>query len=171
LIQLLTLFLGYPTYALTVTLCSILIFVGIGALVSTRWKERIQLAPATLFGAITVLTIYYLFGLVPTTNALLHLPIAARIAVAFGLMAPLGLCLGMFMPLGLGAVASLSTSPREYVAWGWAVNGFATVAGSVLATILAMTYGFGSVLIAALVLYGLAVITLRQLLRAAEGGS
>lgn len=169
LIQLLTLFLGYPTYALTVTLCSILIFVGIGALLSSRWKKNKRRAPWLLFAAIAALTLYYLFGLVPTTNALLHLPIAVRVPIAFGLMAPLGLCLGMFMPLGLSAVASISSAPREYVAWGWAVNGFATVAGSVLATMLAMTYGFGSVLIAALVLYAVAILSLRGLLLAAEG--
>ncbi len=40
LIQRLTLFLGYPTYSLTVTLMSILIFTGIGALLSDRWKDR-----------------------------------------------------------------------------------------------------------------------------------
>ncbi len=112
LIQLLTLFLGYPTYALTVTLCSILIFVGIGALLSSRWKNRVRLAPWLLLIAIAGLTIFYLFGLVPTTNALLHLPMAARVPIAFGLIAPLGLCLGMFMPLGLTAVASLGSAPR-----------------------------------------------------------
>jgi spermidine synthase len=169
LIQLLTLFLGYPTYALTVTLCSILIFVGIGSLLSSRWKRSVRLAPGILFVAIALLTIFYLYGLVPTTNALLHLPMAARVPIAFGLMAPLGLCLGMFMPLGLGAVARLSSAPREYVAWGWAVNGFATVAGSVLATMLAMTYGFGSVLVVALLLYGVAALSLNGLLRAAKG--
>ena len=167
LIQLLTLFLGYPTYALTVTLCSILIFVGIGALLSSRWKGRERLAPGSLLVAIAVLTIFYLFGLVPLTNALLNLPMAARVPITFVLLAPLGLCLGMFMPLGLGAVAALSPSPREYVAWGWAVNGFATVAGSVLATMLAMTYGFGSVLIVAVLLYAVATLSLHGLLRAA----
>ena len=40
LIQRLTLFLGYPTYSLTVTLASILIFTGVGALLSGRHKHR-----------------------------------------------------------------------------------------------------------------------------------
>ena len=40
LIQRLTLFLGYPTYSLTVTLGSILIFTGIGALLSGRYTDR-----------------------------------------------------------------------------------------------------------------------------------
>ena len=49
---------------------------------------------------------------------------------------PLGLCLGMFMPLGLGVVNGLSDHPDEYIAWAWAVNGFFSVIGSVLTTIL-----------------------------------
>ena len=68
------------------------------------------------------------------------------------------------MPLGLGAVAGLSAHPREYVAWGWAVNGFASVVGSVLTTLLAMTFGFNIVLVFALAAYLIAIVTLRSLL-------
>jgi hypothetical protein len=65
----------------------------------------------------------------------------------------------------LGAVARLTKHPREYVAWGWAVNGFASVIGAVLTTILAMALGFGVVLVVALIVYGVAVLALRGLLR------
>jgi hypothetical protein len=164
LIQGFTLFLGYPTYSLTVTLAALLISLGVGALLSGRWRGRIQRTPWLLFVILAALTAFYLFGLPPTTNALLHLSLALRIVIAFVMLAPLGLCLGMFMPLGLAAVASLSPHSREYVAWGWAVNGFASVAGSVLATIIAMTYGLNSVLILALIVYAIALVSLRGLL-------
>ncbi len=52
--------------------------------------------------------------------------------MAFLVLAPLGMLLGIFMPLGLGAVSALTDHGEEYVAWGWAVNGFASVIGSVL---------------------------------------
>jgi hypothetical protein len=67
------------------------------------------------------------------------------------------------MPLRLGTVANLGTHPREYVAWGWAVNGFASVVGAVLATILAVTYGFHTVLIVALVIDLIALLSLLRL--------
>jgi hypothetical protein len=73
------------------------------------------------------------------------------------------------MPLGLGAVAGLTRHSREYVAWGWAVNGFASVVGAVLTTILAMALGFGVVLFLALAVYGIAVAALGLLLRASPG--
>jgi hypothetical protein len=165
LIQRLVLFLGYPTYSLTVTLAAILLFTGIGALLSSRYQARAGRAAWVLLGALAVLTVFYELGLTPMTDALLSQPLGARVLVAFVVLAPLGICLGAFMPLGLGAVAGLTEHPREYVAWGWAVNGFASVIGAVLTTILAMALGFGVVLALALVVYVVAVLALRGLLR------
>jgi hypothetical protein len=165
LIQRLTLFLGFPTYSLTVTLASLLIFTGIGALVSARTGARRHALPV-LLAAIAALTFFYQFGLPPLTDALLSQPLGLRVVVAFLVLAPLGLCLGTFMPLGLGAVARLTEHPREYVAWGWAVNGFASVVGAVLTTILAMSFGFKTVLFLALAAYAVALLSLRGLRQA-----
>jgi hypothetical protein len=168
LIQRLTLFLGYPTLSLTVTLASLLIFTGVGALLSGRYAERLGQVVPVMIGALALLTVFYLFGLPEITDAGLGWPVAARVATAFVVLAPLGICLGTFMPVGLGAVAGLTEFPREYVAWGWAVNGFASVVGAVLSTILAMTFGFRVVLVVALVLYVVAFLALRTLLRQKE---
>ena len=78
-----------------------------------------------------------------------------------------GLCLGAFMPLGLGVVAGLTEHKGEYVAWGWAVNGFASVIGSVTTTLAAMMFGFRVVLVAGLLIYLVAMAALRSLTRQA----
>ena len=88
-----------------------------------------------------------------------------RVLVTFVVLAPLGLCLGTFMPLGLRKVASLTDHPTEYVAWGWAVNGFASVVGATLTTVLAMTFGFDLVLVLGMVVYLGALLAARALLR------
>lgn len=164
LIQRLTLFLGYPTYSLTVTLASLLIFLGLGALWSERLVHRARRLLGPLAAAIVVLGAFYLWGLPPLTDALLDRGLPVRVVTAFVAIAPLGLCLGLFMPFGLGAVAALSPRhAREYVAWGWAVNGFASVIGSVLTTILAMNFGFSTVLVVAVMVYGVAIVALRAL--------
>ena len=75
LIQRLTLFLGYPTYSLTVTLASILLFTGVGALLSGRWAADVRRAVPVLLAAIFGLSAFYLFGLKPLTDALLELPL------------------------------------------------------------------------------------------------
>ncbi len=167
LIQRLVLFLGYPTYSLTVTLMSLLIFLGVGSLLSGRVGDPKRALPA-LVVAIVALSAFYLFGLRPVTDSLLGLPLGLRVPIAFLLLAPLGICLGMFMPLGLGAVTALGGGTDEYVAWAWAINGFASVVGSVLTTVLAMTFGFQVVLALALVTYLVAILALRSLLAAAR---
>jgi hypothetical protein len=165
LIQRLTLFLGYPTYSLTVTLASILLFTGIGALLSSRFAQSPGRVILPLLVAIVALALFYQFGLPELTDALLSAPLAVRVLTAFVVLAPLGVCLGMFMPLGLGTVSRLTDSSREYVAWSWAINGFASVVGAVLTTILAMSFGFEIVLWIALAAYLAALAVLRVLLR------
>jgi MFS family permease len=163
LIQRLVLFLGFPTYSLTVTLASILIFTGIGALLSERFSGRIDQLLKPLATAIILLTVFYLLALPAITNALLSEHLLFRVITTFIILAPLGLTLGMFMPLGLKAVSELSEFKNEYVAWGWAINGFASVVGAVLTTTLAMAFGFTTVLLLALITYLLALVSLRSL--------
>ena len=57
------------------------------------------------------------------------------------------------MPLGLLTVAGVSHHRAEFVAWAWAVNGFASVVSSILAVILSMVVGFNAVLMAAIAVY------------------
>jgi hypothetical protein len=166
LIQRLVLFLGFPTYSLTVTLASVLIFTGVGALLSGRIAHKARQVLAPLAVAIAALTAFYLAVLPLITELLLGWPLGLRVAVAFIVLAPLGVTLGMFMPLGLQAVSALSEFQREYVAWGWAVNGFASVTGAVATTVLAMIFGFNFVLVVAMFVYFIALLALRSLLRA-----
>ena len=171
MIQRLVRFLGYPTYSLTVTLASILLFTGLGALLSKRFADRPRRAVVTSGLALLALGIAYLFALNPITDALLQTPFWFRVITTVLLLAPLGVCLGMFMPLGLGVVAGLGPHADEYVAWGWAVNGFFSVIGSVGTTILAMAYGFRTVQVVALCVYGVAVLAFLALERAAAGAA
>ena len=164
LIQRLVLFLGYPTYSLTVTLASLLIFTGIGSLLSERLPLDPRRVVRGLAAAVVVLTGLYLFVLPSIIDGLLDTALIVRVAVTFVLLAPLGLCLGTFMPQGLRAVAASSPHAQTYVAWGWAVNGFASVTGSVLTTLLAMLFGFSTVFVVAMVLYLVALGVLGRML-------
>ncbi|HWC38700.1 MAG TPA: hypothetical protein VG476_09240 [Acidimicrobiales bacterium] len=163
LIQRLVLFLGYPTYSITVTLAALLIFTGIGALLAGRLGARLRRSSPVLLAAIAGLTVFYAFGLPSLIDAAQGGPLVARAMITFAVLAPLGICLGAFMPLGVGAISELTSLRREYVAWAWAVNGFASVIGSVLATILAMSYGFGVLLVLGLAMYVVAVVCLYAL--------
>jgi hypothetical protein len=145
LIQRLTLLLGYPTHSLTVTLASLLVSAGIGSLAAGRGGVR-RRELAWLLAAIAGLTLFYRVGLGPLVDCLLAAPFALRVGAAVACVAPLGLLLGRFLPLGLAAFSAATPREREAVAWAWAVNGFASVVASVLVTLFAMSFGFDAVM-------------------------
>jgi hypothetical protein len=163
LIQKLTLFLGYPTYSLTVTLAGMLVFAGLGSLASERYVDRRNAAVLCLFAVLACLAMFYQLTFDGILERFLTASLTVRIAIAVLSLAPLGLVLGAFMPLGLAGVAALTSHGDEYVAWGWAVNGFCSVIGSVLTTLLSMAYGFDAVLGLAILLYGIATVAIRGL--------
>jgi hypothetical protein len=140
LIQRFVLFLGFPTYALSVVLASLLVFTGIGSLLSTRWREprRALLVALALAAALIAAAA---LGLQDLLRALIGLPFAARIAVAIALIAPLGIVLGMAMPIGLGRLSGLYPAG---VPWAWGINGITSVLAAVLAIAVAITWGFSA---------------------------
>ena len=160
LIQTLTLFLGYPTYSLTVTLFALLIFTGLGSLASSRYVGRRNRTLMVLLGCLLALVVFYRIGMPPLVARTIGYSLAVRIALSVVFLAPLGLCLGAFMPLGLRTIAGLTDEREAFVAWAWAVNGFFSVVSSVLATILSMTLGFKAVLLAAALVYVLGATAL-----------
>ena len=168
MIQRLVQFLGYPTISLTVTLAAILISTGVGALASKRFASDPRRALAGLLAVLAVLTVFYRLALDNLTESLLDQSVFVRIVVSVVVLVPLGLCLGMFMPLGLGVVAGMGDDGESYTAWAWAVNGFFSVIGSVLTTILAMELGFSKVQVIAWLVYGVAVVAFVRLHRRAN---
>jgi hypothetical protein len=168
LIQRLTLLLGYPTYSLTVTLFALLVFSGIGSLLSRGLLARRRPALVGLWLAVAGLALLYELSLGPLTQLLVGTPLTLRAASVVLALAPLGLCLGAFMPIGLSAVAGTTPHAREYVAWAWAVNGFCSVVSSVLATILSMSFGFRAVMLLAVALYAVGVAAMLRIPPAAS---
>ncbi len=151
-------FLGYPTYSLTVTLASILVFTGIGALVSKRFADRRWLMPV-LLGVLVVITLFYEMGLDNLTDSLLDESLAIRVDRGADRARPARVLPGHVHAARPRAwSAELSDHADEYIAWSWAVNGFFSVIGSVLTTILSMSFGFSTVQYLALVVYGIAAL-------------
>ncbi len=156
-IQKFILFLSHPLYAVAVVLSAFLVFAGLGSAWSRSFERRLQSrkgSPVALAVAgIAFFALLYLFVLPAVFNSLIGLPDAAKIAISVLLIAPLAFCMGMPFPLGL---ARVSESAPEFVPWAWGINGFASVVSAVLATLLAIRFGFNAVVVAALVMYALA---------------
>ncbi|HYR05583.1 MAG TPA: SAM-dependent methyltransferase [Gallionella sp.] len=156
-IQKFVLFLAHPLYAVAVVLCAFLVFAAAGSWLAGHWQiaNKVVLAVA----AIGILALLYLAFLPGLFQALIHLPDAAKIIISVALIAPLAMCMGVPFPTGMMRLANTS---EEAIPWAWAINGFASVVGAVLATLLAIHLGFSAVILLAVLIYGVAGIALRK---------
>jgi hypothetical protein len=151
LVQRLILLVGKPVYAMAIVLFGLLIFSGLGSLLSRRMPWRGALA------ALMILALTYPMLLPVLFQATLGLPLGARLVIGVGLLAPLGILMGMPFPKG---IAWLERASPDLIPWAWGVNGAVSVVASVLAALVALSAGFTTVLVAGAACYGLAVIVI-----------
>src|SRR5207302_10275574 len=113
-IQRFVLFLGHPTYALTVVVFLLLLSSGAGSLISRTWlvETRRVWLPILLIASALLL---YVFILPALLNALLGLPFAAKVIVSGVLLVPLGVAMCMPFPTGLRAFSSKPSLPGQAV--------------------------------------------------------
>jgi hypothetical protein len=175
-IQRFVLFLGHPTYALTVVVFLLLLSSGAGSLASRKWLAQTRSAwrPLAFIAGVLLLYVFILPGLL---NALVGLPFEAKLLVSAALLVPLGFALGMPFPTGLRALASIPVpefpaagkgEPQENaVEWAWAVNAGSSVLGSVLAMVIAIQFGLNVTLAAGAGAYMLAILLSATLPRSA----
>ena len=149
-IQRLVLFLGHPTYSLTVTLFCFLFFAGLGSLWSRRYRDRPATALRRIVPLIAILIAVLAFGLEAVLDRTLHLSLPLRVLTAVVFLAPLNFLMGMPFPIGLDRLKRLQ--PR-LVPWALGANGGASVVGSILCIVLAMEAGFRAVSLLALAIY------------------
>ena len=172
-IQRFVLFLGHPTYALTVVIFLLLLSSGGGSLVSRRWLSTTvqNWVPLTV---ITGAIFLYVLVLPAILVSLVGLSFTIKLLVSGMLLVPLGFAMGMPFPTGLRALVStpasefpasasvqttaLGTACEENaVEWAWAMNAASSVLGSVLAMVIAIHFGLTVTLACGAVAYLLAL--------------
>jgi spermidine synthase len=160
ILQRFVLLLGHPVYSLTVTLFSLLLGTAIGAAWSRRMTgPAVKRAAIAAVAAIALAGVSLAFGLAPIIDWGIPLTRSGRIAMAVGLLVPLGVLLGVPMPSGLRLLREQRAS---LVTWAWGINGALSVVGATLAIFVAMNWGFSAALelSAAIYLAGLAALLL-----------
>lgn len=159
LIQKFVLFLGHPTYALTVIIFSMLLSSGIGSFYSRRilsghpgrWG-RTLLAVAGLVVILAVVS-----G--PVTQWGVGWPLWIKAPVAALMIAPAAFLMGIPFPTGL---AHLEKRHSPSVRWAWSLNAASSVMGSALAMLFALYLGLLQTLILGGVFYVLASLVVRS---------
>ncbi|HXZ79623.1 MAG TPA: hypothetical protein VEG30_06820, partial [Terriglobales bacterium] len=149
LIQRFVLFLGHPTYALTVVVFLLLLSSGLGSASIRRPNLLLTLGAIVALIALNALFIPKLLSIAVGLTFPLKLIISALILI------PLGFLMGMPFPRGLKLIAENETCTVE---WAWAMNAGASVLGSVMAMIIAIHLGLTMTLVSAAIAYSLAAV-------------
>ena len=106
-IQRFVLFLGHPTYALTVVVFLLLLSSGAGSLASRKWVAHPKHAWLPLAFIVGTLLLY-IFVLPGLLNVLVGLPFNAKLLISAVLLVPLGICHGNAFPHGVGRTGKRS---------------------------------------------------------------
>jgi hypothetical protein len=138
-IQKFVLFLGHPTYALTVAVFILLMSSGIGSYWTRSFDEEQTAArlPRLLMGAAAWIGLLAAC-VTPLLTALVSLPLAGRVIVAGLLLAPAGFLMGTAFPSGLRLAGRVS---RDCLQWAWAMNAATSVLGSLVAVFVSIHFG------------------------------
>lgn len=159
-IQKFLLLLSNPVYAVAVVLCAFLIFAGLGSLSCRRLEmvirrvvrkpPRRRYSVTFAIGMISLMAILYPYLLPSIFHRFLASSDLLKAIVSIGLIAPLAFFMGMPFPLGIDA---LRQHHPNLIAWAWAINGYASVVSTILATCLAIAFGFNAVILLAIGIY------------------
>jgi len=140
------LLLDQPTYSFGVVLFSVLVFSGVGSLFAPKLgRYRRWAVPA-----LAVLALVYAVATLPLMHLVLGLPLVARMLIVILAIAPLALLMGVPFPTG---IAALEERRSALVPWAWGANGYASVVGATLASLVALSWGFSIVMVAAGAVY------------------
>ncbi|MFN2176936.1 MAG: hypothetical protein ACK2U3_13390 [Anaerolineales bacterium] len=140
LIQKFILVLGHPATSLTTILFTLLFFSGVGSIFSPKLNSN----HVFILLLITLLLLPFLLPVI--IDLLLALPLIIRITITIAVLAPVGFMMGVPFPKGIKKVTSQESNPI-LVPWIWAVNGSTSVISSILAALIALSFGFNLVFV------------------------
>jgi spermidine synthase len=136
--------LGNPTVSASILITGMLVFSGLGALVSERILPRMRAVMPVIFLAIAALLIGYALFLNFALDAIGALPYLTRLLFCFLFIAPPAFLMGFPMPT---AMTTLGRLGKEHLfIWAWGVNGCFSVIGAAAAPVIATNFGLGAVI-------------------------
>ncbi len=147
--------LANPTISASVLLSGILVFSGLGSMVSERF---INSAPRTLPFVLITITALLLVGSLlsdPVLNWIGGFAYVWRLTLCILLVAPAAFLMGFPMPIAMTTLGRLGK--HSMFLWAWGINGCASVIGAALVPVLATSFGISSVLQVSAAAYLLAI--------------
>jgi hypothetical protein len=156
LIQKFVLFLGHPTYALTVIIFSMLLSSGCGSFASKKLVRYDMRRLVPVLALIVLGNILLALVVSPISESGVALPFAVKVLITVALISPLGFAMGMPFPTGLTLLERVMPAS---VRWAWAINAASSVMGSAAAMFLAIYLGLKLTLIIGSLFYLAALLS------------
>ena len=136
--QRLIIFLGHPTYGLSVVLFALLISSGLGSFLTQKIGDPKLKGSGIACLSLLLCSLIILGIFTPSiARAFQSSETTIRILVSIGILFPIGLFMGMAFPLGMKMASAKTTAITP---WFWGING----ATSVCASVIAVTISLGS---------------------------
>ena len=143
LLQRFSVFLGHPTYSLSVVLFSLILAAGVGSLLS----DSLRITSPFSFSVWVVITGGYLLSqAIWVPSLLLSLDsetLLIRSLVSIVIITPAGLLMGYGFPTGMSFISAVDNRPTP---WFWGINGAASVLASATGVACSIAYGIGATL-------------------------
>lgn len=146
----------HPAYAFSIVLASILLSSGTGSLLSHKYRF-FRKSHILLIVVLFVFAVSFMFPLI--VHILKDYSMIGKALMTFIFFMPLGLFLGIPFPLGIRTLGQGHTS---LIPWAWAINGCFSVLSPVTAFLIAISYGFKTVLLLGTLCYLIAFIFIRS---------
>ncbi|MEZ6037827.1 MAG: hypothetical protein R3F29_10130 [Planctomycetota bacterium] len=161
LLQRFGLYLGHPTWTMSIVLGALLLGAGLGGAsagiaAGQRTARRLVISLLAILAMLVALSL----GLDRVLAATLQWSFVERAAVTIAITAPVGFALGRALPLG---VTRLRDAAPELVPWAWGINGATSVLASILAVMVALTAGFAATFAIGSACYLVALLIVRRL--------
>jgi hypothetical protein len=165
LIQKFILFLGRPSYAFQVVLFSMLIFSGLGSMMTgalIKKEEGITKILTMILTTTFIIVVLYSFSVQGFIQRFIHLEVIPKILSTIAVVSIPAFIMGMPFPLGLRL---LSRRQPQSVIWMYGINSSGSVLASILGMYMALLYGFSKALFLGGLMYSIAIIAILSVAR------
>jgi hypothetical protein len=149
-----------PVFSASIVIGSFLVYSGIGSVIAGKVSP---LKSKHIFWTVLLIGIAGLMFLSFDRwlqQAISGFPMWLRMLSCSALIAPLAIPMGIPFPSGL---STLTAEREALIPWAWSINGFFSVIGSSATVLIAIGYGFKSIIVIAVVLYILSAFTFIRL--------
>jgi hypothetical protein len=154
LIQKFILYLGQPAYSFATILFTVLLCSGIGSQNSHKISHRKSIIFLIVVTFLTLLVLPFVFKMT------IGFALEWRLIISVAIISPIGFLMGIPFPKG---IAQIRNGTSSLIAWVWGINGAASVISSILAVLLAMSFGFKWVLIMGIAEYSCALFSQKEM--------